>query len=290
MANNSSDVWSGHLVICDNHVAEVGLYDRNIVVGWALNTEAVAIYSITGRLVSYATQGADAFSSVLMPAAVHFSVIEQDRRQEQLLLKSTRTLLFYGLFVTSVFVVFGPTLITAWVGPRFAGAVTVLRVLALPMFCYIGVKSINIILFAVGGRVYRWVALILSIDALANLGLSIALAKRWGMIGVAYGTLFTMTITMFAILPFYACHVMKMSYTHLFRKTWMPALAIAVPFVLVLFWLQRVFSPARLITFAALLIPVGVVYFGLVYFFLIHQFSTTVKGMGRLAQFARDVS
>jgi peptidoglycan biosynthesis protein MviN/MurJ (putative lipid II flippase) len=75
--------------------------------------------------------------------------------------------------------------------------------------------------------------------ALANVGLSIALAGPLGVVGVALGTLVpTVVETVFVLMP-YAMRQIGVGIRELFGRVLLPALAPALPAVLVLLVLDR---------------------------------------------------
>jgi len=65
---------------------------------------------------------------------------------------------------------------------------------------------------------HKFVALVTSLEAAANLLLSILLVKRFGMMGVALGTLIPMLVSGAILLPAYACRVAKMNYFEHLRR------------------------------------------------------------------------
>ena len=238
----------------------------NVVVGWALDTKAVAIYSIAGRLIALAVAGADAFSNVLMPFAVSFHGTSDDAKQRRLLLEGTKASLFYVLLIATVFIICGAPIIVAWVGPSFHESANVLWVLTLPVICFVAAKPASIVLFSMGSKTYRWVAAIYWVDAAANLTLSIILVKLWGMIGVAYGTMFTMTISLFLVLPLFTCRVLHITYFEYLRRTYLTAIGVIVPLSGLLLGAMYLWHPSRLMPLAAILVCIGGAYYGTVYY------------------------
>ena len=237
----------------------------NVVVGWALNTEAVAIYSIAGRLVSYAITGADTFATVLLPVASTLHAQGDSAQQKKLLYASTKASLFYAAFVAAAFVIFGADIIQLWVGRSFHYSATVLQVLTLPLICYIGARTGHVILFAMGQTTYKWAAIIFWVDAAANLVLSMILVKMWGMIGVAYGTFFAMIPSMFLILPLFTCRKLKLPFFTYLRNTYGSVLGVAGLLFAILFGIRSLWTPSKLLPFAGILVLLALTYFALVY-------------------------
>ena len=243
----------------------------NVIIGWALNTEAVAVYSIAGRLITYALTGADAFSNILMPHAAGFHAQADRPNQKRLLYEGTKGSLLYAAFVATVFLIYGRQLIVLWVGHSFADSALILKILTLPMIAFIGAKTANIVLFTMGEQPYRWVALIWWLDALCNVVLSVILVKLWGMIGVAYGTLFTMTITMAIVMPLYTCRSLRIPFVEYFKKTYFFAISAAIPLFAILWSIKRIWQPAHLLSLASLLAVCAIVYFTAIYFMFFYR-------------------
>lgn len=239
----------------------------NIVIGWALDTKAVAVYSIAGRLVSMVMAGGTVFSSILMPIATSLYAQQDNSRERAMLFGGTRGALVYSGLAGVVCIVFGPELIHVWVGDRFGGASQVLRLLMVPVICCIAGHVIIGVLMARGAGIYRWIALALVGDAVANVVLSVLLARRWGMTGVAYGTLCTTTVTMFLVLPSCACRVLSVSYWEYLRKTYISVMCLPVVLAAVLLVVKLAYHPTGLLAVGGVLTAGVAAYFVAAYYF-----------------------
>ena len=97
------------------------------------------------------------------------------------------------------------------------------------------------------------------------------LVKRWGMIGVAYGTLFTTCLTMLFIVPIYGCRVLRIPFVDSLRETHFPVVAFIIPLIGTLYAAKLRGFPSHLLPLATTITGIGAVYFGIVYLF---HFST----------------
>ena len=253
--------WFFILVLC----AQFAFQSDSIIVGWALNTEAVAVYSIAGRLVKYAMMGSTVFIGILMPLATAYHAKNDLQSQHQLFFKSTKACLFYACFIGTVFVFCGRSLIMAWVGTKFEYSATILLVLTAPMIAWILEANIGVAIFSMGRL--KWFALIRLADSLANVGLSMFLVKRWGMIGVAYGTFFTTCLTMLFIVPAYGCRILQIPIADYLRETHLPVVAAVIPLIGGFYAAKIIGLPTRPLPLAALIAGIGAAYFGAVYHF-----------------------
>jgi O-antigen/teichoic acid export membrane protein len=237
----------------------------NVIIGWAFNTETVAVYSIASRLVSYALSGSESFSAVFLPAAAGFHARGDHSQQKRLLFQSTKISLLYAQFVAVVFVVYGSPLIQAWVGSKFQYSAQILVVLTLPVVCFIAAKASNVVLFAMGQSVYKWVALIFWLDAVANILLSVMLVRIWGPIGVAYGTMFTTTGTMLIVIPIFTCKRLGIRYVEYLRQTYLDVVLLGLCLAAVLIGIRYAWPHPGLLPLAGLLTASAAVYFAYSY-------------------------
>jgi O-antigen/teichoic acid export membrane protein len=89
-------------------------------------------------------------------------------------------------------------LVNAWVGPEFSGTVIVLHLLSLTVIVRVGISTAYTVLKGAGR--HRLVAYTMTIAAVVNLALSIALVKPMGLMGVALGTFIPVTASSIFIL------------------------------------------------------------------------------------------
>jgi len=82
------------------------------------------------------------------------------------------------------------------------------------------------------------------VEGLANLGLSIVLLRRYGVIGVAIGTLIPQLCSNLLFLPGHLCRVLGVRVRTYIRQAYLAPLLLCAPLIAVLLWLRAVF-PAR---------------------------------------------
>jgi|GEM_PF-419775 len=237
----------------------------NLVIGWAKTTHDVAVYAIAGRLISYAIQASTAFNTVLMPLSSEYFARGQKEEQIKLMYGAIRASLLYAFFMFFIFILFGRNLIEAWVGPDFRESYPILIILAIPMLAFIAHVNIRVVLFAMGKL--KTLAVIYLLDAAANITLSLILVKIHGNIGVALGTLITMTVTMFFIVPFYICKVLGISLREFISQTYGSVLIPVILLFAVLFSVSKLFSLTSLFSLGIMVMTTGTVYFVGAYYY-----------------------
>jgi O-antigen/teichoic acid export membrane protein len=106
-------------------------------------------------------------------------------------------------------ILYSHAFIDAWMGKRYEDAYLPLILLLSAIFA--DVSQLPSGSYLLGVSRHRFLALVTLTEALANFGLSIFWARRYGMIGVALGTLVPMLVAKLFIQPVYVCRQIKIS-------------------------------------------------------------------------------
>jgi O-antigen/teichoic acid export membrane protein len=171
-----------------------------IVIGLVLGTAAVAVWSVGQRLVDAVQRLTNQLNDILFPTIVDHSAASRTDRLQALFLVGTRLSLATVVPAAVTLALTAGPLIHAWVGPGYGGAVLVVQILAASVIARVGNATSGTLLK--GTERHRLLAVANMAAAAANLSLSVALARPFGLAGVAIGTLVPVTITaVFVIFP-----------------------------------------------------------------------------------------
>jgi O-antigen/teichoic acid export membrane protein len=157
-----------------------------VVIKAFLPLSAVAVYAIAGKVAEYTYYLNKQFSNALMPLVSQSRGGGDDATIDRVLVDGTR----FGLGIAVPFVVllffYTDDIILLWMGPEFAGAVPLLRILLLAILATaLQLNAANVL--AMNGA-HRFIAFAMAGSALINLVLSIVLIQFYGLIGVAAAT------------------------------------------------------------------------------------------------------
>jgi len=137
-------------------------------------------------------------------------------------------------FVGFGLIAWGRPFIQVWMGPAYLDAYPVLVALTLGFSVMLSQTPSPQLLYGIAK--HKYTALANSLEAVANLALSVALAKRYGMVGVAVGTLIPMVLSKLLIQPVYVCRLANIpygEYMQRFAKTVAVAgAALVIPLIL----------------------------------------------------------
>jgi O-antigen/teichoic acid export membrane protein len=239
----------GSSIFVMNLAGRVQTKTDELVIGAFLPVSAVTPYAIARKLSEVAQILTDQFLKVLLPLASELHAESDTERLRRLYLVGTRLTLVVFTPVAAALILLGRPLLSAWVGPQYADAATLVTILTLA-------SMIDTSQWAAGsvlqGMTRQWPLALLSVGAaLANLALSIVLVQRIGVLGVALGTLApTAIVNLCGVLP-YALRVLRVGPGTLLRQALLPALLPAAPMVIVLLALRDGLHPASLLAVGA---------------------------------------
>ena len=202
----------------------------NIIVGAVLGTSAVASYQVAlGPASSLQTAG-DQFNMVSLTAAASLRAQGAMDDLRRLLLEATRMVAAVAMPGAVVFAVWGRQLLALWVGPFFVASFWTLVVLSIGnLFAALNGAANQVMLVL---NRYRLVSLLSLGEAITNVVLSVVLAKRVGIVGVALGTTIPLTLMTFCFYIPFACRLIDLPYSRLLRRLALPTSVNTLAYVL----------------------------------------------------------
>lgn len=159
----------------------------SVVIALFLPIEQVTFYVIGLRLVEHLRELLSSTTMVIAPLISSFEAVGELRRISTTLIRSTKYSLFVGLLGASVLLTLGTDFIRLWMGPRFSGpSGTVLVILSIGVVLSCTQFASTHVLYGLSkhGLNVSWTI----IESVLNIGFSLALARRYGILGVAAGT------------------------------------------------------------------------------------------------------
>jgi O-antigen/teichoic acid export membrane protein len=158
-----------------------------LVIGAFMSASAVAVWTVGQRLIETVQKFTNQLNSSLFPVVVDSATSGRDLRLQQILIQGTRLSLAMVVPLGIILSVVAKPLVDAWVGPQFEGSVRVIQILAAVVIIRVGNATATTLLKGVDR--HKLLAALNTLMSLLNLALSIALVHKYGLIGVAVGTL-----------------------------------------------------------------------------------------------------
>jgi O-antigen/teichoic acid export membrane protein len=233
-----------------------------IVVGVVLSLGSVAPYALGRKLSTIPRLIAEQFAMLLLPLASELNARDERARLQTLYLSGVRISLAIALPLTGCLVLLAGPILAVWVGAGFDTAAPIVVILAIAAVVDLSLWPAGFVLQGIAR--HRWLGPISLASGLANLALSVALARPYGIIGVAIGTLVPTTIEAVLLLTPFTLRTLDIAPGRFVAQSLLPAIAPAVPMLLVLGVLMQALAPTSIPAIAALVVLAHVVY-GLVY-------------------------
>lgn len=193
-----------------------------LIIGAFLGSAAVSVWAVAERIINGTQRLTNQFNGVLFPIIVDRDQRARREQLQQIVLQGTRLSLMMVLPISAVLVLLAEPLVRAWVGPSMLGAVPVIQILAVVVAIRVGNASGTILLKA-AGQIKR-LAIVNIATGVANIVLSALLIRRFGLPGVATGTLIPVAFSAIFILYPSACRLIGLPLRQAITQAILPAL------------------------------------------------------------------
>jgi O-antigen/teichoic acid export membrane protein len=218
-------------------------YTDTTVIGVMLGAGSVALYAIPLQLAEYARIVVYGIVSVLLPHLTSLHERGQTKALGDAYVRSVRTAAFISAFLNVNLIFLGVPFLRLWVGPAFADAAPVV-LLCLGTAGFLQAVGTQIqVPFCQTLRTLRFPAVVLLLEAAANLVMSVLLARRWGIAGVAFATAVPAICGSVLLVPAYVARRVGVRLWTLVREALVPSGGLAVALAAV-HWTLHVALPA----------------------------------------------
>ena len=256
-----------------------------LIVGVFLGSAAVSVWAVAERIINGTQRLTNQFNGVLFPIIVDRDQRAHHDQLQQIVLHGTRLSLMMVLPIAATLVLLAEPLVRAWVGPSMLGAVPIIQILAIVVAIRVGNSCGNILLKGAGE--IRRLALVNIATGVANIVLSALLIHRYGLAGVAIGTLIPVAFSAIFVLYPSACRQVGLPLRRAVLEAIFPAVwpAIAVGVVLAF---TRGISSGTLLAVLAQAAAACVLYLTLFFALAINRDDRQLY-LGKLQQLVRRV-
>ena len=232
-----------------------------LVIGMFLGSAAVAVWAPAARIIWGVQRLTNQLNAVLFPTIVDSDAAQQQRRLQEILLQGTRLSLVMVVPIATMLVVLADPLVRAWLGAQaeaVAECIPIIQILSLAVVVRVGSATGNTLLKGAGA--HKFVAWVNLTTGVVNAMLSVVLIRRFGLIGVAWGTLVPITIAASLVLYPAACRRVGTSLWHATAKAVFPALWPGLVTGFVMMHVRDVISAGTLLAVALQAVAGGALY------------------------------
>ena len=210
-------------------------YLDSLVIVRVLTVALVTPFSIATQMVEYLRL---IMIGVMSPLITSFShLVGEKTAPEQFretLTRATRFTSLLSLFIGSMLILNGQQFIALWVGERFLPSYQLLVILVAGYVLMLAQTPSHCLFYAMSK--HRAMAAWTLGEGLVNLVLSVYLAGRYGLVGVALGTAIPMAVVALLIQPWYALRLVGLSAWAYVRDALARPVAVVVIFLALCMW------------------------------------------------------
>jgi O-antigen/teichoic acid export membrane protein len=170
-----------------------------LIIGAFFGSAAVSVWAVAERIINGTQRLTNQFNGVLFPIIVDRDQRARREQLQQIVLQGTRLSLMMVLPISAALILLADPLVRAWVGPSMLGAVPVIQLLAIVVAIRVGNASGTILLKGAGE--IKKLAMVNIATGVANIALSSLLIQRFGLPGVAMGTLIPVAFSAIFLYP-----------------------------------------------------------------------------------------
>jgi O-antigen/teichoic acid export membrane protein len=231
-------IFSFSLFVLVLNVGERLMFQTDaLVIGGLLGVSDIPYYAVANSLGLHLMEFVIGIAAVVMPTATKLQAQGLRQDLEDVFLKWSKIALSLTLMAGLFLLVLGPRFLGWWINPSYESAAgRVLQILTVGAIIYLPVRGVALpILMGLGKPKQATVAYVLS--GAINVGMSIALARSMGLVGVALGTTLPL-IGYAATLLVLACRELGISLARYTMYVVPRALVGSIPAAAVLLWFK----------------------------------------------------
>lgn len=192
-------------------------YTDSIVIGSLISVSMVVFFAIPSMIFDYITKFLWAMIGVLIPVISSNEALNEIDTNRNLYIIGTKYTLAMCLPILFVLFTVGDDFITLWMGNEYGlRSEMVLRILLSSHVFFFSQLIAHAILKGISR--HKFLAYFLIFEAVANLAISLLLARPYGIEGVAVGTAIPMVVANIIAVPVYTCRQLNLQLMTYYRE------------------------------------------------------------------------
>lgn len=205
-----------------------------LVIATVIGPAALALYSRPRALILVTTRFVMAFTRVLLPIASGFHGKHDRQALGELLIRSTRQVMFLALPPVLVLLILGRALLRFWMGDQAYADNHVLQILVLGYLPFLAQQATYFILLGLASHGLAGVASLSASIVSAALSILFVAVLGWGIDGAALATAVPLFVVNLCVLPYAGCRAADVPLLRYVRESVVSPLFSVIPFAVVL--------------------------------------------------------
>jgi O-antigen/teichoic acid export membrane protein len=230
-----------------------------IVIGAFLPVAMITFFAIAGNLTQSGRALVAGISQTVAPRVSALQGRGNVQDAGRVVVTSGRLATLVLLPIVLTFILRGSAFIGIWMGQSYAElSGKVLIVLSLLLGVTAGRQVIGSALL--GLNQHKALVPVFILEAILNVGLSVALVGRYGLVGVAWGTAGPGLVSSLFLVPRVLCKAQHLRLRDVWWEIWLRPILAMIPFGLALYAAAQVWNPSSILGFfaqTALVLPVA---------------------------------
>lgn len=261
--------------------ARLSFETDSLVIGRFQDVSSIPYFAVANSFILYLMEFIIAIAAVVMPLATRLKTQARTAELREIFLKWSKIALSLTMMAGLFLIVLGPRFIAWWIDPRFEKpAGQVLQILMVSYLVFLPVRGVALpILMGLHKPGVPTIGFLVA--GLLNLGLSIGLARPFGLAGVAVGTAIP-NVLFAGLILVYACRELETPIGEYLRYVVPRATLGALPALALLLWFKLGLDVRGLGELAGAGVAM-VVLFGVTWVFFVYNNDRYVDLRGRLA-------
>jgi O-antigen/teichoic acid export membrane protein len=193
------------------YIADVVRFQLDpVVIASMIGLAAVTHYKVAGIFAQYYLQVVFASVGMMLPVFSRLHGAGNRSRLDELFFFGTKLSCCMSVFICCALIGWGRPFIIRWIGASYLDGYPPLVVLSLAVLVDVSQRSSADLLFATfNQKYYAWIN---GAEAILNLAFSLALARPYGILGVAIGTFIGAFTIRVVLQPWWVCKVSGLNY------------------------------------------------------------------------------
>lgn len=202
-------------------------YSQSVIIGMYLAVGAITYYAIAATLINYGRTAVSLVTDTFYPSATRLDAQKDYAGLRGLLILGTKISLLVALPLCLGLIFLGEQFITLWMGTEYTSSAGLLAILALAQFSSMS-QYVSALVLA-GMAKHRMLAFLVLAEGLVNIVLSVFLVQKWGLVGVAWGTVLPHILSTALFVPAYTLRILRQDPIEYLRKAYVRPIAAALP-------------------------------------------------------------
>lgn len=269
-------LWNFGLFNFMRHISRVVL-DRTsvIIIGIFLGPSLVAIYSVAEGLINYVWLIVKGIARVVLPVSSSLHADQETKKLKKIMLLLPKYVFAIAVFIFIQFYFLGDQFLLLWLGEGFNQTYVVFCILMLARIGMMVSETMTETVVGMGhNKLFGYLSLA---EATCNILISILLVKKYGLIGIALGTVIPLMVTRSFIIPIYCCNRVSIPLSMFFKQVLFPSFITSIPVFVINFYFLNYFTADTYLKLVVAVTVMGIVSVCIFYFFLEEVIKEKIK-------------